>query len=311
MVFNFVKRDKIGSYAAKFCYFCRLKAIIMDEITSKGAEKRTVLDYNDIVKMAPFLEGKPNLVNRIFRWLSIDKVNWIHDHNFDTPGPGFCRGLLNDLDIKLRIDNEDILDNLPEGPFITVSNHPFGALDGITLIDIIGSRRPEFKVMVNMILNYIVAMRPNFIAVDALSSDDPAKKAVSMKGIKEAIMQVRRGKPIGFFPAGAVSKLNSRLRIEDREWQPSIIRLIQQLKVPVIPIFFHGSNSAWFNILGVISWQLRTLRLPAEVFRRKGDTLHVSIGNPISVDEQLAHCGSVEEFGKFLKDKTYEMRKWK
>ncbi|MDE6495015.1 MAG: lysophospholipid acyltransferase family protein [Duncaniella sp.] len=283
----------------------------MDEITPKGAEKRTVLDYNDIVKMAPFLEGKPNLVNRIFRWLSIDKVNRIHDHNFDTPGPGFCRGLLNDLDIKLRIDNEEILDNLPEGPFITVSNHPFGALDGITLIDIIGSRRPEFKVMVNMILNYIVAMRPNFIAVDALASDDPAKKAVSMKGIKEAIMQVRRGKPIGFFPAGAVSKLNSRLQIEDREWQPSIIRLIQQLKVPVIPIFFHGSNSAWFNILGVISWQLRTLRLPAEVFRRKGDTLHVSIGNPISVDEQLAHCGSVEEFGKFLKDKTYEMRKWK
>ncbi|MDE5983505.1 MAG: lysophospholipid acyltransferase family protein [Duncaniella sp.] len=283
----------------------------MDEITPKGAEKRTVLDYNDIVKMAPFLEGKPNLVNRIFRWLSIDKVNRIHDHNFDTPGAGFCRGLLNDLDIKLRIDNEEILDNLPEGPFITVSNHPFGALDGITLIDIIGSRRPEFKVMVNMILNYIVAMRPNFIAVDALASDDPAKKAVSMKGIKEAIMQVRRGKPIGFFPAGAVSKLNSRLQIEDREWQPSIIRLIQQLKVPVIPIFFHGSNSAWFNILGVISWQLRTLRLPAEVFRRKGDTLHVSIGNPISVDEQLAHCGSVEEFGKFLKDKTYEMRKWK
>ncbi|MDE6324972.1 MAG: 1-acyl-sn-glycerol-3-phosphate acyltransferase [Duncaniella sp.] len=283
----------------------------MDEITPKGAEKRTVLDYNDIVKMAPFLEGKPNLVNRIFRWLSIDKVNRIHDHNFDTPGAGFCRGLLNDLDIKLRIDNEEILDNLPEGPFITVSNHPFGALDGITLIDIIGSRRPEFKVMVNMILNYIVAMRPNFIAVDALASDDPAKKAVSMKGIKEAIMQVRRGKPIGFFPAGAVSKLNSRLQIEAREWQPSIIRLIQQLKVPVIPIFFHGSNSAWFNILGVISWQLRTLRLPAEVFRRKGDTLHVSIGNPISVDEQLAHCGSVEEFGKFLKDKTYEMRKWK
>lgn len=311
MVFNFVKRGKIGMNAAEFCYFCRLKAFIMDEITPKGAEKRTVLDYNDIVKMAPFLEGKPNLVNRIFRWLSIDKVNWIHDHNFDTPGAGFCRGLLNDLDIKLRIDNEEILDNLPEGPFITVSNHPFGALDGITLIDIIGSRRPEFKVMVNMILNYIVAMRPNFIAVDALASDDPAKKAVSMKGIKEAIMHVRRGKPIGFFPAGAVSKLNSRLQIEDREWQPSIIRLIQQLKVPVIPIFFHGSNSAWFNILGVISWQLRTLRLPAEVFRRKGDTLHVSIGNPISVDEQLAHCGSVEEFGKFLKDKTYEMRKWK
>ena len=122
---------------------------------------------------------------------------------------------------------------------------------------------------------------------------------------------MRRGKPIGFFPAGAVSKLNGHLRLEDRDWQPSIIRLIQQLKVPVIPIFFHGSNSWWFNFLGIVSWQLRTLRLPAEVFRRKGDTIHVSVGDPISVEEQLAHSGSVEELGKYLKAKTYELRSWK
>lgn len=283
----------------------------MDENTQQDNVKRTVLDYNDVAAMVPFFKGKEKLVNTLLRWLDVDKVNWIHDHNFDTPGPQFCRGLLEDLEIKLKIDNEKVLDNLPEGPFITVSNHPFGALDGITLIDIVGSRRPEFKVMVNMVLNYIVAMRPNFIAVDALASDDPAKKAVSMKGIKEAIVQVRRGKPIGFFPAGAVSKLNGHLRLEDRDWQPSIIRLIQQLKVPVIPIFFHGSNSWWFNFLGIVSWQLRTLRLPAEVFRRKGDTIHVSVGDPISVEEQLAHSGSVEELGKYLKAKTYELRSWK
>jgi Putative hemolysin len=283
----------------------------MDENTQQDNVKRTVLDYNDVAAMVPFFKGKEKLVNTLLRWLDVDKVNWIHDHNFDTPGPQFCRGLLEDLKIKLKIDNEKVLDNLPAGPFITVSNHPFGALDGITLIDIVGSRRPEFKVMVNMVLNYIVAMRPNFIAVDALASDDPAKKAVSMKGIKEAIVQVRRGKPIGFFPAGAVSKLNGHLRLEDRDWQPSIIRLIQQLKVPVIPIFFHGSNSWWFNFLGIVSWQLRTLRLPAEVFRRKGDTIHVSVGDPISVEEQLAHSGSVEELGKYLKAKTYELRSWK
>ena len=60
--------------------------------------------------------------------LSVDKVNWIHSHNFDTQGPQFCRGLLEDLNIELRIDNEKVLDNLPEGAFITISNHPFGAL---------------------------------------------------------------------------------------------------------------------------------------------------------------------------------------
>lgn len=273
--------------------------------------KRTVLDYDDIVEMAPFFKGKRRLVEMLMKALDVDKVNWIHDHNFDTPGPAFCRGLLNDLDIKLRIDNEQLLDNLPEGPFVTVSNHPFGALDGITLIDLIGSRRPGYKVMVNMILNHITAMRPNFIAVDQAASDDPAKKAVSMKGIAEAIRQIKNGQPVGFFPAGAVGNYNRHLKFEDREWQPTVIRLIRKFGVPVIPIYFHGLNSLWFRILGIISWQLRTLRLPAEVFRRKGDTLHISVGNLITPEELKAHSASEEELGLWLRERTYELSRLK
>ena len=271
--------------------------------------KPDVLNYDDIRKMIPFFEGKEKLVNCLFKLLSVDKVNWLHRHNCATPGAPFVAGLLRDLDIKLRIDNEKQLDNLPKGAFITVSNHPFGALDGIILIHLLASRRPQFKVMVNMVLNYITAMRPNFIAVDPLASDDPAKRAVTMKGIRAAMAQVRSDNPIGFFPAGAVSKLNKHMRIEDREWQPSIVRLIHQFKLPVVPIYFHGHNSTWFNILGVISWQLRTLRLPAEVFRKKGSTFHISVGDIITPEEQAKY--SLEELGDFLKNKTYSLRNLK
>lgn len=279
--------------------------------TIERHRKPTVLDAEDIVTMVPKLKGHEHMVEKLIHWLQVDKVNDVHAKYCHTPGPTFVKNLLDDFRIDLRIDNEHVLDHLPEGAFITVSNHPFGALDGISLIRIITSRRPEYKVMVNMVLNYIWAMEPNFIAVDALASDDPAKKAVSMAGLKQAMEQVRSGKPLGFFPAGAVSKLNSKLQLEDREWQPTIIRLIKQLKVPVIPIYFHGSNSAWFNFLGLVSWQLRTLRLPAEVFRKCGTTLHVSIGDPISVEEQLAHAASVEELGSYLKSKTCELKKYK
>ena len=272
--------------------------------------KRTVLDYDDIRKMVPFFDGKKRLVNFLLKFLSVDKVNWIHDHNCDTPGVPFTAGLLNDLNIKLRIDNEERLDNLPEGSFITVSNHPLGALDGIALIKIVGERRPKFKVMVNMVLNYISAMRPNFIAVDALASSDPKKKAVSMQGIKAAMMQVRSGEPMGFFPAGAVSKLNRSLHIEDREWQPTIIRLIKQMKVPVVPIYFHTRNSWWFTFLGMVSWQLRTLRLPAEVFRKKNATIHISIGETISVEE-IEKFDDLKLLGEYLKQKTFAMRNLK
>lgn len=269
--------------------------------------KPTVLDFNDIATMVPQLANHEKLVNKLLHWLSVDKVNDVHSRYCHTPGPEFARNLLKDFDINLQVDGREILDNLPEGSFVTVSNHPFGALDGISLIALMTEYRPQFKVMVNMVLNHIQAMRPNFIAVDALASDDPVKKSVSMNGIKQAIMQVRQGQPVGFFPAGAVSKINGRLRIEDREWQPTIIRLIQQLNVPVVPIYFHGHNSTWFNILGMIDWRLRTLRLPAEVWRKCHSTIHISVGDIIPAEQLKAH-GSVEELGIFLKKETYKLR---
>ena len=272
------------------------------------SQKKTVLDADDIMAMVPKLQGHRKLVERFMKFLSLDKVNALHANHADTPGPQFVRGLLEELDIKLRIDNGQVLDNLPQGAFITVSNHHFGALDGIILIDMIASRRPRYKVMVNMFLNYIKAMRPNFIAVDAMASDDPKKRAVSMAGIREVIKMVRQGDPVGFFPAGAVAKVNWRGRLQDREWQPTVIQLIEKLKVPVIPIFFHGSQSWWFNFLGVVCWQLRTFRHPAEVFRKRGKTFHITVGDPITVEEQMAHMGSEKEFSDFPRRRTYELR---
>lgn len=270
-----------------------------------------VINYDDVCKMAPFFKGRRKLVNAIFKFLSIDKVNGVHSRHCNTPGIPFSRALIEDeFKIKLRVDNEEVLDRFPQGAFITVSNHPFGALDGIVLLHLVGRHRPDFKVMVNMFLNYISAMRPSFIAVDPSSSNDEHKKKVTMQGIREAIKMVKSGSPIGFFPAGAVSKVKPDLHIRDREWQPSIIRLIQQLKVPVVPIYFHGRNSTFFNILGIISWQIRTLRLPAEVFRRKGKQMHISVGEPIMPEEQAKYT-TTEELGRFLYQQTYSLSKIK
>ena len=135
--------------------------------------------------------------------------------------------------------------------------------------------------------------------------------ASTMQGIKEVIRRVREGHPVGFFPAGAVGKVNWRLRVRDREWQPNVLRLIEQLKVPVIPIFFHGTQSWMFNFLGVVCWQARTLMMPHEVFNKIGRTMRITVGDPIPVEEQQLHQGSLEEFGKYLYDTTYSLREYK
>ncbi len=271
-----------------------------------------VLNYDDLRALIPALDGHPRIANFLLRFLSVDKVNAVHAKCCDTPGPEFVRRLLlEEFKIKLRIDNADVLDNLPEGAFITVSNHPFGALDGIALIYLISSRRPAYRVMVNMILNKISAMRPNFIAVDQSASTDPAKRAVSVAGIRQALRQLKEGEPVGFFPAGAMSKTTLRDGLQDRPWQQSILQIIHRAKVPVIPIYFHGSNSRWFNFLGHACWPARSLRLPAEVFRKVGTEMHISIGRPISVDEQAAHGESPETLGAYLREQTYALRSFK
>ena len=268
-----------------------------------------VLNYDDIRALAPALDGHPKLVNWLLHALSVDKVNAVHAKCCDTPGPEFVRRLLlEEFKIKLRIDGREVLDNLPEGAFITVSNHPFGALDGIALIYLISQHRPEYKVMVNMILNKISAMRPNFIAVDQSASADPAKRAVSVAGIRTALRQLKEGHPVGFFPAGAMSKTTLHDGLQDRPWQPSVLQIIHRAKVPVIPIYFHGSNSWWFNLLGHICWPARSLRLPAEVFRKVGTEMHISVGTPISPAEQAAHGATPEELGAFLREHTYALR---
>lgn len=269
-----------------------------------------VINFDDVCKMVPKLADHQKLVEGILHFLKIDEVNTVHGRWCYDTGVAFARHLVEDeFKFKLRVDNEDVLSRFPDGAFITVSNHPFGGMDGIILIDIVGKYRSDYKVMVNYFLNNIRAMQPSFIAVDPIKNDDsPEKKKITLDGIREAIRQVKNGHPLGFFPAGAVSKVDRSLHIRDRQWQPSIIRLIHQLKVPVIPIYFHGHNSTFFNILGLIDWRLRSLRLPTELFRMRNKQVRVSVGEPIS-PETIAEFSDLDKLGEFLREKTYSLGK--
>lgn len=280
----------------------------MDQDYSQYDIRPDILNYDDLRQMIPALDGHPKLTAWLMKLIWLDRCNRHHAAVCDTPGPEVARRLLEEQwHVNVEVDGREVLDHLPEGAFITVSNHPFGAIDGIILIDLIGSRRPEFKVMVNMILNHISSMRPNFIAVDPMASTDPEKRAVSMAGIRAVLRQLKEGKPVGFFPAGAMSKTTLRHGLQDRPWQESVLQLIFKAKVPVIPIFFHGRNTHLCNLMGHICWPLRSLMIPSEMLKKSGKTVRVSVGQPISVEEQR-RFDTPEALGAFLREKTYELR---
>lgn len=267
-----------------------------------------VINYYDVSRVLPPARHFRWLVNRLLHVFEIDEVNRVHGHWCKTPGPDFVKHLMADeFKVDLTVDNFDILERFKQGAFITVSNHPFGSLDGIALIYIVTRIRPEYKVMVNMILNQLSAMRPNFIAVDQSGSDDPEKRRVSVAGIREAISMLKAGKPVGFFPAGAIGKTDKEGTIVDRPWQNTILQIIAKSKVPVIPIYFYGTNSKFFNYLGHHSVTLRTLCLARELFKKRDKPLHVAIGEPISVEKQQEFGKDYKALGQYLREATYRL----
>lgn len=280
----------------------------MEENVETGYVRPDVINYDDVAKAIPALAKHPKLVNWALRFIAMDKVNFVHGKFTDRPGVLFAKALAEEeYKWKIITDNYEVIDQFPTGSFITVSNHPIGSYDGIILLYLVGMKRPDYKVMVNLILNNLQAMRPGFIAVDPQKSDDPEKRKITMHGMREAIKHVKDGHPLGFFPAGAISNVDWKLNISDRPWQEVIIRLIRQMQVPVVPIYFHCKNSTFCNILGKIDWRLRTMRLPRELFASYNKEIRVSFGDAISVEEQNKYA-TLEELGNFLRRKTYELK---
>lgn len=279
----------------------------MEEEIKPGRVRPDVINYEDVAEAIPKLAKYPKFVNWFLRVIAMDKINATHGKYCDHLGVDFASALAEqEYKWNITTDNYDVLDQFKTGPFITVSNHPIGSYDGIILLHLVGKKRRDYKVMVNLILNRLQAMRPGFIAVDPQKTDDPEKRKITLHGMREAIKHVKEGHPLGFFPAGAISNVDWKLDISDRPWQEVVIRLIRQMQVPVIPIYFHCKNSTFCNILARVDWRLRTIRLPRELFASYHKDIRVSFGNPISVEEQNKH-ETLQELGDFLRAKTYEL----
>lgn len=266
--------------------------------------KKNVIEIEDVKTLVPQLQNE-KVIKALLDILHVTDANVLHARHCDKRGADFTDAILHDLGVTLQIENEERLHHLPEGAFVTVANHPFGAIDGLINISLFARYRPEYKVMVNRILTYIGAMQDNFIAVEPVATEQG--KSVSMNGLRQAIQQVRNGNPIGFFPAGAVSNLKWGLKTEDREWQPNIMRLIKQFKKPVVPIHFYGRNSLSFYFLRSISWKLSSLCLATQLFNKRGKTIRVFIGETIE-PEEYAHIESEHELGVFLREKSFALR---
>ena len=103
------------------------------------------------------------LVMYILRLHKLDKLNV--KVNDDDPEV-LLDSLIEALGVTIEVSKED-LEKIPKnGTFITVSNHPFGGLDGIVLVRLLCKLRPDYKIMSNFLLKKIVPLQDYILGLD-------------------------------------------------------------------------------------------------------------------------------------------------
>jgi len=209
----------------------------------------------------------------LMKVLKISTLNRIYKRNKHLSDVPFLNGILDEFQIKFEIPEADMKRLPKEGPYITISNHPLGGIDGILLLKLMIEQRSDFKIIANFLLHRIEPLKPYIMPVNPFEDRKDVKSSIA--GFKNAIMHLREGHPLGVFPAGEVSTYKDEKLIVDKPWEEGAIR---------------------------------TAKLPSELLTQKRRVIKVRVGKAISVKAQKEH-ESLSDFSEFLRIKTYMLSK--
>lgn len=258
------------------------------------------------VKKSMKIPGIPGslLAAMTMKIAGLDKLNELYDRLADYKGVEFSDKVLEFLEITLNV-NTSALENIPkEGGVVITSNHPFGGLDGLAALSILGKVRKDVKILTNFILSKVPNVSDHFIPINTTYAFGKFT-APTISGLRQAEEHLLKGGLLVIFPAGEVSSWNNQGKVvEDAEWMTYISRQVRRSKCPVIPMYFHGKNSKYFQWLGRISTKLSDLRFTGEIFDKKGKEIKVRIGSVIQHAE-LEKFQEDKIVAKFLRSRSY------
>ena len=239
-----------------------------------------------------------------YGFCGLGEINRLFDSAADYQGREFADHLLENMNITIDVEPGQLANIPKEGGFVVVSNHPFGGIEGVMLLSAIAQVRSDFKLMANFILSHIPNLKECFFSVNPFEKNP--EWSSSLGGIKATIRHLADGHGLGVFPAGEVSRYHDHDYPEDLPWSNSIARIIKSAKVPVIPVFWAGSNSHRFYRWDKIHSMLGTARLTRELANKKNTRFNLQIGKPIS-PEEVALYESPKDLAAYLRSRSYAL----
>lgn len=257
-------------------------------------------------------ETYPNFKSAKHRKLVIKILKkLLHEHDFNKVinknqhlrGLAFLEKLLNYFKFSYHV-SPDSFRNIPsEGRLIIVANHPIGTLDGLALVKLIRSVRPDVRILANRVLSYMEPLNSIFLPVDVLSEKSSHKQAY-----KAMLKALENEEAVIIFPAGEVSRITSK-GIRDGKWKNGFIKLAKKTASPVLPIYIKATNSALFYALSLLYKPVGTLLLIEEMFNKQDQELKFVVGNPVPTSAFITNDDKNTDLSQRFRKHVYNLAK--
>ena len=202
----------------------------------------------------------------------------------------FERRVLGALDIQVEAPPSDVGSIPARGPLVIASNHPHGILDGLALVALVRSLRPDVRVVTNHLLSRIPELHEFCFFVDPFHR--PAATARSLTGLRAAHLWLRKGHALIVFPAGEVAHgpIEDACRGESA-WKPTMARLASATGAPTVRAHIEGGNSTVFYAAGRVHPALRTALLAREFLKKRGAAIKVRLRPDTTFDVRSVASG--------------------
>lgn len=236
------------------------------------------------------------------RILALDQLNALYDilqqkMETDPLEASVFDTILDIVDVQYDTKNQELEQIPSQGPLVVVSNHPFGAIEGVIAGSLLLKARTNIRILGNYLLNRVVGIRDYIIAVDPFESE--GMTTANLKGLKQCLNWLKQGNALVTFPAGEVASYQpAKWRVVEPVWASHIGALVRRSKATVLPLYFPGRNSIFFMLMGLLHPRFRTAMLIRELIKKTGKRVTVYIGRPMSwqylsrysTDKELTEC---------------------
>ncbi len=255
---------------------------------------------------APFLAGgQPGkfFPRDIFdKLVGLDAIRELYARAAMRDDASFFERVLSELKITVDVNAADVERIPAKGPLVVCANHPFGILDGMVLGTLLMQVRTDVRILTNLLLAGIPELQSLCFWVDPFNSGSAPGE--NRRAVRRALYWLEQGGAIATFPAGEVAHWRFRDNaVSDGNWAGTPVRMARMTGATILPVHFDGHNSVVFQSIGYVHPQLRTVRLPAELLNKRGNTVRVRIGNPIRMTE-LAHLESPEDAASHVRSRS-------